>query len=270
VDVGRLSLRGGAQIASGTFGAGAGGTVTVKASESIDIAGAGSSISTDTWGSGVGGNIHLTARQIRLQDGGTISAGSRGTGRAGNILLDVVERFESQGGAVTTESERAGGGSIELKAGKWVLLQDSAITTSVQGGGGNAGNITISGPQFVILNRSQIIANAFEGMGGNIRIVADHFLKSADSQVSASSSLGIDGTVEISAPEVDLSGGLEALPVHFFDAAALFRERCAVRGGRASLVAVGRGGVPPSPDGFLPSFQLAHAGCSLVAGDATD
>jgi hypothetical protein len=243
--------------------------VTVKASESIDIAGAGSSISTDTQGSGVGGNIHLTARQVRLQDGGTISASSRGTGRAGNILLDVLERFESQGGAVTTESVRAGGGSIVLTAGERVLLQDSTITTTVRGGEGDAGNIKINSP-FVILNRSQIVANAFEGTGGNIRIAADHFIPSADSRVEASSSLGIDGTVEISAPEVDLSGGLEALPVRFFDAAALFRERCGVRGGRASLVAVGRGGIPPSPDGFLPSFQLARGGCARVAGDTTN
>jgi large exoprotein involved in heme utilization and adhesion len=36
------------------------------------------------------------------------------------------------------------------------------------------GNITID-PQYVILNDSQIIANAYEGTGGNIRIIADVF-----------------------------------------------------------------------------------------------
>jgi large exoprotein involved in heme utilization and adhesion len=288
------------RMTAGTTGTGAGGLISIAASDEVEIDGGlistssrgngesatgdaggitvgadrihvtrGGQITSDTEGPGRGGNIQLTARQIRLQEGGTLSARSRGTGRAGNILLDVVERFESQGGAVTTESDRAGGGIIELTAGERVLLQDSTITTTVRGGEGDAGNIKIESP-FVILNRSRVIANAFEGTGGNIHIVADHFLKSADSWVDASSSLGIDGTVEISAPETDLSGGLEALPADFFDAAALLKERCAVRGGRASLVAVGRGGTPPSPDGFLPSFQLARAGCSLVARDVTD
>ena len=70
------------------------------------------------------------------------------------------------------------------------------------GGGASTvgGNITID-PQFVLLQNSQIIANAFEGTGGNIRIVAQQvFLADPASQVSASSALGINGQVEHSVP----------------------------------------------------------------------
>jgi hypothetical protein len=207
-------------------------------------------MTSDTEGSGRGGNIYLTARQVRLQDGGTFSASSRGTGRAGDIVIGVLERFESQGGAVTTESERAGGGSIEIRAGQSVFLQDSPITTTVRGGGGDAGNITIDS-RSVILNRSQISANAFEGAGGNIRIMADYFVPSADSQVDASSSLGIDGTVEISALDVDMSA-TEGLPVDFFDAPKLLRERCARRRGKvSSFIVIKHEGLPPEPDALL-------------------
>jgi large exoprotein involved in heme utilization and adhesion len=101
-------------------------------------------------------------------------------------------------------------------------------------------------------------------------MAADHFIPSADSRVSASSSLGIDGTVEISAPEVDLSGGLEALPARFFDAAALLKERCGVRAGRAmsSLIKVGRGGLPLAPEALFSNFPLSRGGCSALSANS--
>ena len=49
------------------------------------------------------------------------------------------------------------------------------------------GNITID-PEFVILQNSQIVANAFAGQGGNIQITAEAFLADPDSRVDASSS----------------------------------------------------------------------------------
>jgi len=57
-----------------------------------------------------------------------------------------------------------------------IRLRDSTINTSVAGGAWTVGgNITID-PDFIILQNSKIIANAFEGRGGNIRIVAGTFL----------------------------------------------------------------------------------------------
>jgi large exoprotein involved in heme utilization and adhesion len=117
------------------------------------------------------------------------------------------------------------------------------------------GNITID-PQFVVLEGSQIIANAFEGMGGNIRIEAGVFLADPASLVSASSTLGLQGTVNIQAPVTSLSGTLAPLPQAFVNVAALLPARCAARaqGGRySSLVLGGRDGLPADPSGVLPS-----------------
>jgi large exoprotein involved in heme utilization and adhesion len=225
VRVGRLALTGGAQISSSTFGAGR------------------------------GGNIEVQARQIELSNVGTILASSSGAGDAGTIRLQVGETFRSQHGAVTTATSGAGGGAIALTAGRLVQLRNSALTTSVQGGGGDAGNLTLEAP-FVIADRSQIIANAFEGRGGNISLLADVFLASPDSLVSASSALGIPGTVDIRAPVTSLSGTLAPLPQTFMHVAALLPARCAARfsGGKASsLVVGGRDGLPAEPSGVLPS-----------------
>jgi large exoprotein involved in heme utilization and adhesion len=131
-------------------------------------------------------------------------------------------------------------------------------------GQGNGGNINID-PIFVVLQGSQITANAFGGNGGNINIIADHIFISPDSSITASSQLGISGTVTITAPIVDLTGSLVTLPTPYLDASNLLAERCAARlaGKASSFVLAGRGGMPVEPDGLLPSTGLT--GPSAVA-----
>jgi hypothetical protein len=212
-------------------------------------------------GRGLGGSIHVQARAIELSDEGTISARSTGDGAAGTLLLQAGETFRSRQGRVTTAADQAGGGAIALIAGRLVQLQDSEVTTSIRGGGGDAGNLTLEAP-FVVADGSQIIANAFGGRGGNILINAGVFLADPASLVSASSALGIQGTVNIQAPVTSLSGTLAPLPQAFVSAEALLPARCAARaqGGRySSLVLGGRGGLPADPSGVLPSPLLLEA-----------
>jgi large exoprotein involved in heme utilization and adhesion len=168
--VGRLTLTGGAVIDSSTRSTGRGGNIVIAATETITIAGHDrddfpSGILSGTEGRGAGGDIHVAAQHIQLSDGGTISASSFGDGAAGNILLQASETFGSQHGAVTTTAAQAGGGRIELRAGRMVQLRDSQVTTSVQGGEGDAGNVTLDST-FVVAEGSQIIAQAFAGGGG--------------------------------------------------------------------------------------------------------
>jgi large exoprotein involved in heme utilization and adhesion len=137
-----------------------------------------------------------------------------------------------------------------------VRLRDSRLTATVGGGPQTVGgNVTID-PQFVLLQNSQVRANAFEGRGGNVQITAEVFLADPASQVSASSALGITGTVDIRAPVTTLSGVVAPLPRDFAAAAAVLRAPCAARlraGHISSLVVAGRDGVPPEPEGGLPS-----------------
>ena len=118
------------------------------------------------------------------------------------------------------------------------------------------GNITID-PQFVLLQNSQIVANAFAGQGGNIRIQAQRvFLADPASIVNASSDLGIDGVVNIQAPVTSISGAVAPLPQEFARLSELLRDRCAgrLREGRVSrLVLGGRDGVPSEPGSLLLS-----------------
>nr|MEC4580809.1 hypothetical protein [Candidatus Parabeggiatoa sp.] len=51
------------------------------------------------------------------------------------------------------------------------------ITTRVNGGTGDGGNIKISPPQFTILNKGKMKAQTDAGQGGNICIVAKEVQK---------------------------------------------------------------------------------------------
>jgi len=254
VTTGSLQINDGALISSGTKGSGEAGNISLTAPW-ITMANGGG-IWARTLGSGSGGNIQLSGSQIQLFDGASISAESKGTGNAGNIGINAGGTLLMKNSSITTEATQADGGNIHIKAGHMVELIDSKITTSVGGGPQTTGgNITID-PQFVILNDSQIIANAYEGKGGNIRIFADVFLASPDSIVDASSALGIDGTVDIQAPISSISGTLAPMQGNFLSAEALLRDRCIarIRGEKySSFVVSGRDGLPIRPGSVLPS-----------------
>ena len=276
VSVGGLQLAGGAQIRSfsGGFdesnnnalvvGSGNAGRVNVVVSGLATISGSvpgrPTGLLAETRGDGAGGDVTLQASVLQLNDGATISSSSLGGGLAGNIEVTLSDSLEMRGGIIATRALTSDGGNIRILAPRLIHLVDSQITTSVQSGAGGGGNIFID-PQFVILQNSQIIANAFGGPGGNINIIAGQLIADPATSITASSALGIDGSVSIDAPDTDVSAGLAILPASFLDAASLLRAGCSgARAGQSSLVEVGRGGLPPDPDGYLPSLDLGSMG----------
>ncbi len=196
-----------------------------------------------------------------LKNGGTVSASSTGPSNAGNISINAGASLLMENGSITTQASLASGGNIAIVATDSVRLVNSQINTSVAGGTATVGgNITID-PNFVILQNSQILAQAFAGTGGNITIVAGTFLADPNSTVNASSERGISGTVDIRSPVTNLSETLAQLPDTGIQVAALLGERCAanVSSHFSSLVQAGNEGLPQTPGGWLPS-ALALAG----------
>jgi large exoprotein involved in heme utilization and adhesion len=266
VQAGSFDLTGGAQISSNSgsvnglrflVGTGAGGTIRVMATEPISLDGRDSGLFARTVGVGRGGDITVHAPRVALTNGATISAESAGPGNAGNITITTQDSFLSTHGSVTTRATQADGGNIQITAVNFLRLRDSAITAEV---GGRAqtvgGNITID-PQFIVLQNSQIRANAFEGQGGNIRLqVQQVFLADPASTVSASSTLGINGLVAIQSPVKSITGAVAPLPQAFARTTGLLRNRCAARareGTVSRFILGGRDGVPLEPGSWLPS-----------------
>jgi large exoprotein involved in heme utilization and adhesion len=179
--------------------------------------------------------VTINATEITLQDGGRISAESFDTGLAGQIFIKALDSLRLfNGSQISVATTQANAGDITLEVGNLLHLSNgSGITTSVAGGRGDGGKITIGdliAPTFVVLDGSQIVAKAFAGHGGNICITSDFFFKSPDSLVSAASgNPELSGTVVIDAPDTDIIAGFAGLPANFFDAATVLTQLCAGR-----------------------------------------
>jgi filamentous hemagglutinin family protein len=247
-----LTSTNGSFLGSGTTGNAGNMQITARNVQVQD----GGLISSKTETSGNGGNIELIVDRLNLFNRAAVSAESSGAGYAGNIGIKATDTLLIKDSSITTEAKYTDGGNIKVDAGYMVNLIDSKITASVGGGPQTVGgNITID-PQYVILNDSQIIANAYEGKGGNIKINADVFLASPESIVDASSALGINGTVDIQAPIQNISGILVPMQGSFLLSETLLRDRCMakIRGEKySSLIVSGRDGLPIRPGSVLPS-----------------
>ena len=294
----QLSIRQGSQVRAGSLPSSRGdaGNITVQGkagtgsfSDSMTIDGAGSGIITNTQGTGAGGNITLTANEVTIQNGGTVSASTSGntvtarggninivasrsvdlnnggsisassTGQAdaGNISINAGKIFEARNSSVTTKSEHAGGGNVAINATDRFRLVNSQVNASAFI---NGGNISID-PNLVVLQNSQILAQAIQGNGGNITITTPLFLADSSSLVSASSQFGLNGTVTIQSPTSNLSGSLGTLSTKPNQAQSLVTQRCAAlaNGQASSFVVAGREQLPADPGGWLSS-PLALAG----------
>jgi large exoprotein involved in heme utilization and adhesion len=264
-----IVVRGGASIGSGTAGDSLGGNIEITANQiRIETQ---ARIDAATVGSGTAGSITLNTTDLILSEGGRITASSSGSGLAGDITVNAANSIRISDGSVTTEALMSDGGNITLNAITMVDLLSSSVTTSVGSGTGAGGNINID-PQFVIVQNSNIIANAFGGPGGNINIVAGLFLIDPSSTVSASSALGIDGIINVDSPVADVTSGVTELPANVLDASTLVQAPCAARtgGGTSSLTSAGRSGLPAGPDGYLPSPGIALETGTVSMADSTN
>ena len=275
ITAGTVSMTGGGQINSSTQENGVtgnGGAISVVASGDISLTGSatnsfGEFIQTAIQSSslvnsqGNGGNIALTAGQsVTISNGASVSASSTGPGNAGDISINAGQSLDLRDSSIKTEAAQASGGNIDIQAVDRIRLVDSTISTSVLGGGGSGGNITID-PNIVVLQNSNVIAQAVQGAGGNITITTPLFLADQTSLVSASSQFGLNGTVTIQSPTSNLSGSLGTLASKTQQAQSLVTQRCAalVNGQASSFVVAGREQLPADPGSWLSS-PIALAG----------
>ncbi len=253
---------------------GLGGDVVLKVGSASLTNGA--TINSGADNTGVAGNINILASGlVTMTNGSAVKASSDGTGNAGNITIKAGNQFAMTNSSISTSAALSDGGNIEIHATNMFRMTESKVTSSV----GNpektdtfGGNISID-PQFVILQNSQILAQAFAGSGGAIDIIATSaFIVDPVSIVDASSTLGISGTINIQSPLQNVGGELTALTQEFSSAAALLAQQCAARaagGTFSTFVVAAREGLPAEPGGFLasPSLTAALLGSHLSGRD---
>ncbi len=266
ISAGTLSITNFGRIASqaSAGSTGRGGSITVDA-QTVDLNSG--TITTNTRGAGQAGNITVNAADVRLSFFSDISSESAGasTGNAGSLAIRADRLYLDLVSELTTRSAAGAGGDMRLDVRQWIEAIDSEISTSVQGGAGGGGDITITmdgepDVSVMILERTRLTAQASQGRGGNMLIRTDALVPSAPpgTVISASSEFGVDGDILIDAPDTSILTTLTALPSAFLDAATLLRAGCSAerRESVASLLLRGRGGMPPAPGGLLPGSAV--------------
>jgi large exoprotein involved in heme utilization and adhesion len=250
---------------------GAGGTLTVNASESVEINGTGkigdtpvkSSLFTQAEGTGNAGNLIINTPLLTVRDGAQVTVSATGTGEAGSLTVDADSILLDRAGSLEATTKTGDQGNITLNANDIILRRGSNITTNAAQEA-TGGDITIDTEVLAALENSNITANAVRGRGGNIQIDTQGIFLSPDSEITASSELGIDGTVIITTPEVDPTAGVLELPSSPIDAESLIaKDVCRLEDGKiargSSFIITGKGGLPPtSEDPLINSHRMVE------------
>ncbi len=248
-------------IGSSSYGTGRGGSVSL--SSPLLTLDNGSSISASSSTRANGGDITIDANVLKLKNQSFISAANTGSGKAGTININADDSAYLTDSKISVESALGDAGDINIVAKNKLYLLNSTISTSAAAGKGNGGNITID-PIFVILNHSNIIANASQGSGGNINITSTYYFASTDSVVQASSQFGLQGTVSINSSNSNIAGSIGVLATDFTDASNLMDKQCGSSDEqtRSSFTASALYDlVLPSPDGFFNYIPASMSGC---------
>jgi filamentous hemagglutinin family protein len=287
IATGKLEVFNGGRITADSAGAGAAGSLNIKA-QTIDLAGtsvAGPSALLGTvTGSGDGRDLTVVADRLLVRDGATIAVGNtitdgttstQGSGRVGNLNLDIGNLTLS-GGSLSAQSLTGDRGSINIRAKTLNLRYGSQINANALGDA-TGGNIDIQTQLLfaVLTENSDITANAITNRGGAVRIQTDQLLGlqassrlSELSDITASSEQGaqFSGVVEIKASETGLNRSVTKLPT-LLAAIEPIRVSCSATAG--SLSTTGKGGLPVMADQPIRSGMLwGGSGAGVAAAIA--
>ena len=151
-----------------------------------------------------------------------------------------------------------------------VQLTNSQLNASVRGVSTTVGgNITID-PQYVILQNSQILAQATQGQGGAISITITNgglYSAGCDQHRQRLRQFGVNGTVTIQSPNAPGGGEIIPLSQEPLLPTSLLTQRCAALAGGefSSFTVAGRDSLPTEPGSWLTS-PLAFATLSEGSG----
>jgi filamentous hemagglutinin family protein len=166
LQTGRLQINNGIINAS-TSGAGAGGNISIRASESVEVAGAGlenlrqritipaingtlesenfdQGIIAVTDGEGAAGNVSIETRNFIARDGAAIGTSTFGSGKGGNVTINASDTLALDNSLLATGSfTNAPSGDVNLTARKLTARGGAQVLTTTFGSG-RAGNLTVN------------------------------------------------------------------------------------------------------------------------------
>jgi filamentous hemagglutinin family protein len=267
IDTRKLFVEAGGRVSASSIVLGNAGSMTINASERIDVSGVKDDENPSYIGSAVrpfgffsqisqanSGNTTISAPMVNITDGATVFVQNLGAGTAGNLQIRANTLKLENTGNISASTKAGEGGNIDLQLQDILLMRNDSFISAEAGGSGNGGDITINAPVIVGLENSDIIANAFQGSGGNIQITTQGLFGlqfqeqlTPASDITASSQFGVSGSVQVNTIGVDPNSGLVELPTNITDPSQKITTGCTDSEG-SRFVATGRGGIPQNPN----------------------
>jgi large exoprotein involved in heme utilization and adhesion len=221
IDSPQLSINTGAKIVAQTFAEGQGGNIKINVLD-LDINGVSknrversrifvnSSFGEVELDVGDAGTIEITAKTLRVREGGLISARTETQGNGGNLVLNVSDSIEVTGtgevfvfvqptvrklqivpSTISSSSSGAGeAGNLQIKTGNLRILAGGIIEAGAISTG-QAGDIFIN-TRTIELDRGEILTDNANLDGGNITLKASEFLTLRQGS-TISTNAGADG-----------------------------------------------------------------------------
>ncbi|MEQ8999072.1 MAG: filamentous hemagglutinin N-terminal domain-containing protein [Coleofasciculus sp. B1-GNL1-01] len=230
VETRRLIIRDGAEIAAApeNTSSGAGGNVTIKASDSVELIGTRPNgtpggLFTFSRGSGNAGDLNIETGRLIVQDGGSISTGTEREGQGGKLIINALEsveligtsRVSGNGSKVQAITGGSGNGGDLVINTRRLLVQDGGLISSSTFSSGRAGNLNVNATDSVeVIGTSEAgiqsrvsFDTSDEGNAGDLTITTGQLLVRDGGLVSAKTTdQGQAGTLEVNADSVQVIG----------------------------------------------------------------
>lgn len=223
LETGRLTLQGGAQIDSSTFGSGQGGNLSVNATGLVEAIGTSldgniasglfANAAGTTANAGNGGVLAINTPDLIVREGAQLGVGTFGTGNGGRMVISaprsvlVSGRGSQATSALFSASSReatGNAGEIQIATGQLTVEAGGTISTSTASAG-EGGNLQIQANS-LLLNSGGDITSSSRGAGkaGNIRLVLGQSLRASNGEITAAADRSGGGDIFITAKDVQL------------------------------------------------------------------
>jgi filamentous hemagglutinin family protein len=228
---GSIELEGGSAVLSNTLGSSAGGNLTVKATEAVEIRGTSvdnsffSGLFADVapGASGNGGNLTIDTQNLLLSAGAQVGINTFGDGDAGALTVTAREielvgdsPLGASGFFSNVETDVTGNGGNLTVDTELLEITDGAQIATTTFGNGNAGVLNISANEIKLIGESvdgfssglfsNVEAGA-SGIGGNLTIDTELLEITDGAQIGTITfGDGNAGVLNISANEIKLIG----------------------------------------------------------------
>ncbi|NEO99206.1 MAG: S-layer family protein [Symploca sp. SIO2E9] len=159
----RIQLTDGSRIFAITNGAEAGGSLTVKASDSLEVIGTSndgqepSGLTISTQGTGTAAPLTIETQRLIIQDGATVLTLTQSEGLGGALTVRASDSVEVIGSSISNEG----------------TINSVLLSRALPGSTGSAGSLTIETGRLIVQDGASVLTSTIsEGQGGELVVRA--------------------------------------------------------------------------------------------------